>query len=66
MWGIMDSGCPLLSDTDMQQAVLPLRAPEIKLLLLMRALGHGILREVVVHDGLPVYVNQVEKKVKLA
>jgi len=38
----------------------------MQLLLLIRSLGHGLLREIVVHDGLPVYVSYVEKKIKLA
>lgn len=46
-------------------ALLPLHPAEVRLLLLIRGLGHGMLHHVTVADGVPVLVAWLEHKVKL-
>jgi len=48
---------------DLQQ--LGLHPAEQKLLALMRTKQHGILAEVKFADGIPVFVREVEKNIKL-
>ena len=45
--------------------LLPLHPTEAKLLRLIRQVGHGTIERISVHDSLPIYVEQVSRKIRL-
>ena len=45
--------------------LLPLHPAEVKLLRLIREVGHGTIERISVHDSLPIYVEQVSRKIRL-
>jgi len=44
---------------------LGLHPSQVRLLALMQAMGHGLLTEVKVADGLPVFVKEVQTHIRL-